>query len=160
MKLGSRLRQAKVSAAIVVGIFAASGLLSSCWEVAGPLIGVGAVGTGAAVVNAKGAAKESSEASPAGQGNRVGSRAAAQGGQQQPLDPGSDAVTARLTSAAFTTAMGGAAKALPQGWPPPSGDYVAQPLDPKLPNLRGDTVAAVRPGTSSQASTPPMVIVH
>ena len=86
-----RRRTAWVRTAVGLSLLVGVGVLSGCWAVWGPLIGVGAAG-GAVLATAKGAPSAGPSVSLAGQGGDNGNQPVAHLGEQQLLDHGSGPV--------------------------------------------------------------------
>jgi hypothetical protein len=107
MKLVWGLRRWVTSGRIAVGILllAAVALLSGCWALAGPLIGVGAVGGGVAIAAAKGSAKPPPSTPLVRQGGAGSTEAVAHTARPQPLDHGGGPIVAVSPASTSASAL-------------------------------------------------------
>src|SRR5271156_122867 len=100
MKLSWGRRVTNSRIAVVIVLSATAALLSGCWAVAGPLIGVGVVGGGVAIASAKGSATQPPSTPLLGQGGDSSTEAVAHSAQPQPLDQGSGPIVAASPASA------------------------------------------------------------
>ncbi len=155
MKLSWGLRRRVTSGRIAVVILlpAAVALLSGCWALAGPLIGVGAVGGGVAIAAAKGSAKQPPNTPLVRQGGDGSAEAVAHSNQPQPLDHGSGPIVAASPASTPASALSPTIAAAKGPHKPPhriTREAVAHSAKPpRLDRGSGPVMAA------SPASTPP-----
>jgi len=136
----------------VILLPAAAALLSGCWALAGPLIGVGAVSGGAAIAAAKGSAEQPPSRPPVRQGDDGSTEAVAHSAQPQPLDHGSGPIVAASPASPPASALPRTIAAAKSPHKPPhriTREAVAHSAKPRRRD-RGSPVTAASP-----ASTPP-----
>ena len=155
MKLGWGLRRWVTSGRAAVGILlpAAVALLSGCWALAGPLIGVGTVGGGVAIAAAKGSAKQHPSTPLVRQGGEGSTEAVAHSDQPQPLDHGSGPIAAASPASTPASALSPTIAGIKGPHKPPhriTREAVAHSAKPP-PQDQGSGAIM----TASTASTPP-----
>jgi hypothetical protein len=169
MKLSWGLRRRVTSGrtAVVILLPAAVALLSGCWELAVPMIGVGTVGGGVAIAAAKGSAKQHSSTPLAHQGGDGSTEAVAHSAQLQPRDHESGPVMTDLpasTPPAIHSPVIAAAKGLPRARRrhtlQSSTRAVAQTAKPQLRDHRRGPVMAALPASTPPGDLPATTIVH
>ena len=155
-KVGARM-------ALVLISLATFTLLGGCWEVAGPLIGVGAAGGGAAVAVRGVGTKPGSSPTAIQQVGGASAVPVARSTEPQLLDLASEPVAAglptstRAASTSPTFAVGEVSRKVPAGRR--KGKVVVQSSKPKRPTGTG-SVAIASPFSAPPDVLPATVIVH
>ena len=166
MKLGGGLRRWLTTGgmAILIFLMVTVALLNGCWEVAGPLIGVGAAG-GVAIATKESALSSSQSASIAGQSvDSSDQHPAARFAEPQPLDHGSGpvedsaAATPPATLPEKIAATESPSRARPLHTAQSSARSVAHFAEPQPRNRGSRVVMSASPASPSSATLPTAVV--
>ena len=134
---------------------AAVALLSGCWALAGPLIGVGAVSGGAAIAAAKGSAEQPPSRPLVRQGDDGSTEAVAHSAQPQPLDHGSGPIVAASPASPPASALSRPIAAAKSPHKPPhriTREAVAHSAKPRRRNRGSGPVMAASPASIPHAT--------